>query len=198
MRMKPTWLHFLPLLCALLGQPAPVAARSAPGRDPDSLRQPIESRVSHPSRLSARVNQAWALVDSSPDSARQLLENALQLSRQTQESAREVEILNDLGLLHGRLGNFLEAQQYLDQAMAMARGQHNFRELARAQNNQGNLAFQQQDFPRAIRMFEQARALLAREQSRIDPRQEMLATTLAPLASAYLEVTRLPEAARAF
>jgi predicted ATPase len=126
--------------------------RAAAGRSPDA---PAAVRA-----RALRGASALALLQGDYALARSLVEEALQLSRASDDLAGAVRSLSNLGAILHAQGELEQAAAALDECIAEAEKLGTPRLVALAANNRGDVALTQGDLQTAAARFEQSLAIL--------------------------------------
>ncbi|HRJ71172.1 MAG TPA: tetratricopeptide repeat protein [Terrimicrobiaceae bacterium] len=119
-----------------------------------------------------------------PDKARAYFEQSLSLYEQGQDHSQHAMLLNQLGALCKREGDFPAAEAYYQRAMEVARNLHGetHPEVATAVNNLGVVSMELHDFVRAENLHMEALALREKCYGAMHPE---VAQSMANLAAVY-------------
>ncbi len=179
--------------------PCANAAIANPASPADSVRALLQRPdLADTARVNLGLQLVRALDDENapPAERKTLLLNNLRLAKRIGFVGGELEIYNNLGALANQTSNVPEAQQYYNLAVRRSRQTGERRYLAETLQGLAGAALEQQDLPRAARLFEESVA--AAEPLTSYYRGQTLEIALAGLMTVYVQLNRMPEARRIF
>lgn len=155
----------------------------------DSLRMELMRAQTDTSRALLLAEIAWELKVSEPDSARLLLDQAIQFSRERRFPKGEATALNYYGVLETIHGRSSEAIRRYEQALPLRQQIGDIKGVASIHNNLGNIYVRQGDNIRALTHYQHS---LEITESLGDTAR--IARANYSIAQAYIAMANYPEA----
>jgi adenylate cyclase len=155
----------------------------------DSLEQELARARTDTTRALLLAEMAWELKVSEPDSARQLLDRAIQLSRQRSFAKGEATAHNYYGVLETIHGQVDEAIRRYESALPLRQQIGDTKGVASIHNNLGNIYVRQGDNIRALTHYQRSLEIM---ESIGDTAR--IARANYSIAQAYMAMSNYPEA----
>lgn len=136
------------LLCSLSGAAQTVY--------PDSLFHLLDDAATDERKISILIDIATVYLDSDLDSSKIFTDQALDLSRKTENESGELKALNLLGNYFQRKSEFDKALTYYEDARSIARQKNYTKGLAITYNNIGIIHTDKGEYPEALKAYQDA------------------------------------------